>query len=385
VKYFPLVWSALWRTPAESLLTWLAVTVAFALFGLMIGANQTYQRVIDSARMDRLYVNSGGGDPLPIGLRQQLLRFDGVSGVGSFSGLDGYYQYPQNHAYVYAVDAGMRQGWSELPVSSAQWDQLSSRPSGLLVSQKLATQFNLKAGDALPIVSQPGLRADGDAAWRFEVLAVIPEVESFETGVMIGNYGYIDNARPLGKQGIVWGFRLAVKDPSRAAAIANKIDRYFANSATPTLTVPARIAAENMAHSTMDMATKTLFIAGAGLFMVLFVTANGIAQSVRDRIPEFAVLQTIGFRHSGIVALVFAEAAAQCLPGAILGMAVATILARWPLRFLPSQLAGMPTPTLSLMVFSWALVFAVLLAFVSSAIPAYKLRDLSVTDALAGR
>jgi putative ABC transport system permease protein len=279
----------------------------------------------------------------------------------------------------------MRQGWSELPVSSAQWDQLFSRPLGVLVSQKLATRFNLKPGDPFPIVSQSGLRADGDVAWRFEVLAVIPEVESFETGVMIGNYGYVDNARPLGKQGIVWGFRLAVTDPAHATAIANRIDRYFGNSATPTLTVPARIAAENMAHSSMDMANKTLFIAGAGLFMVLFVTANGIAQSVRDRIPEFAVLETIGFRHNGIVALVFAEAAAQCLPGAILGMALASVLARWPLRFLPSQLAGMPAPTLSPVVFTWALLFAVLLAFASSAIPAYRLRDLRVADALAGR
>jgi len=68
---------------------------------------------------------------------------------------------------------------------------------------------------------------------------------------MIGNYGYIDNARPPGKQGMVWGFRLAVTNPARATAITNKIDRYFANSDTPTLAMPARIAAENMAHSSI--------------------------------------------------------------------------------------------------------------------------------------
>ncbi len=36
-------------------------------------------------------------------------------------------------------------------------------------------------------------------------------------------------------------------------------------------------------------------IAGAGLFMILFLCANSIAESVRERIPEFAVLKTIGF------------------------------------------------------------------------------------------
>ncbi len=385
MKYFPLVWAALWRKPVETLLTWLAVTVAFALFGLMVGSHATYQRVIDSARMDRLYVNTGAGEPLTIGLRQRLIRFDGVTGVGSFTGLDGYYQDPHNRVYVYAVDEGMRIGWSEMPLTNAQWNHLIATPPGVFVTRKLADKLHLKAGDPLPLIARSGSRADGDVSWPFQVLGVIDEVPSFETGVIIGNYLYIDNSRPLSNQGMVYGFRLAVSDPSRAVAIALTIDRFFANSDTPTLSVPARIAAENMAHSAMDMATKTLFIAAAGLFMILFVTANGIAQSVRERVPEFAVLETIGFEHRAIIGLVFAEAAAQCVPGAIAGMALATLLARWPLRFLPAELAGIPVPTLSLPLFALAFMIAIALALASSAIPVVRLKDLRVTDALAGR
>lgn len=386
MKYSPLVWAALWRKPVEAVLTWLAVTVAFALFGLMVGSHATYQQVIDSARMDRLYVNAGADEPLPVGMRQQLSRFDGVTGVGSFSGLSGYFQDPHQGAYVYAVDDGMRLGWSEMPMSKAQWDQLLATPPGVFVSRKVAARLKVKAGDPLPIISQPGLRADGNLAWPFEVLGVIPEVPSFETGVIIGNYRYIDNSRPPDQQGKVWGFRLALSDPSRAVATALKIDRFYANSGTPTLSVPARIAAENMAHSSMDMATKTLYIAAAGLFMIVFVTANGIAQSVRDRIAEFAVLGTIGFGHRSIVALVFAEAAALCIPGAIAGMAIATLLRRWPLRFLPSEVARLvAVPTLSAAVFASALAFAILLALASAALPVMRLRKLRVSDALAGR
>jgi putative ABC transport system permease protein len=385
VKYFPLIWAALWRKPVETMLTWLAVSVAFALFGLMVGSNATYRQVIDSARMDRLYVNSGAGEALPIGLRQQLLRFKGVTGVGSFSGLDGYYQDPHKHVYVYSVDSGMRSGWSELPMSSAQWDQLLSRPAGVFMTQQVATRLGLKAGDTLPIITPSGLRADGDVAWPFEVLGIIAEVPSFEGGVAIGNYSYIDNSRPSGQQGKVWGFRLAVSDPTHAVATALSIDRFFANSDTPTLSVPARIAAENMAHSSMDMATKTLYIAAAGLFMILFVTANGIAQSVRERVPEFAVLETVGFGQRGIVGLVFAEAAAQCIPGAVVGMALATVLSRVPLRFLPAELAGIAVPTLSLSVFALALLAAAALALASAVIPVVRLRNLRINDALAGR
>ena len=37
MKYAPLIWSALWRKPTEAILSWLTVTAAFALFGLMVG------------------------------------------------------------------------------------------------------------------------------------------------------------------------------------------------------------------------------------------------------------------------------------------------------------------------------------------------------------
>ncbi|HXR90663.1 MAG TPA: hypothetical protein VN750_10310 [Steroidobacteraceae bacterium] len=41
MKYAPLIWSALWRKPADAVLTWLTVTVAFVLLGLMLGVNAT--------------------------------------------------------------------------------------------------------------------------------------------------------------------------------------------------------------------------------------------------------------------------------------------------------------------------------------------------------
>jgi ABC-type antimicrobial peptide transport system permease subunit len=106
---------------------------------------------------------------------------------------------------------------------------------------------------------------------------------------------------------------------------------------------------------------------------------------VRERVPEFAVLETVGFGHRGIIGLVFAEAALQCLPGAVVGMALATVLSRLPLRFLPSELAGIAVPTMSPPVFALALLVAMALALASSAIPVVRLRNLRVNDALAGR
>lgn len=69
MKYFPLVWAALTRKPARAILTLLSVTVAFTLFGLMIGMNASLQRIMDLARRDIVFVNPRFGDDLPVSMR----------------------------------------------------------------------------------------------------------------------------------------------------------------------------------------------------------------------------------------------------------------------------------------------------------------------------
>ena len=48
-------------------------------------------------------------------------------------------------------------------------------------------------------------------------------------------------------------------------------------------------------------------ILGAVFFTLLFLTGNTMMQSVRDRIPELAVLKTLGFSDEKVLSLVIAE------------------------------------------------------------------------------
>src|SRR5262249_19100553 len=117
---------------------------------------------------------------------------------------------------------------------------------------------------------------------------------------------------------------------------------------------------------------------------ILFLTANAIAQSVRERIPEFAVLKTIGFSDAGVMALVFAETALPCLAGAGLGM----LIAKWFIITLPRLLppgVGLPLPTLPLSVLAMAFGSAALVAAFSGLLPALRLKRLDVATALSGR
>ena len=102
----------------------------------------------------------------------------------------------------------------------------------------------------------------------------------------------------------------------------------------------------------LDLFGLTQDIALAGLVMILFLTANVIAQSVRERLPEFATLKTIGFsrprpdRAGGA-----GSGRCPAWPGAGLGVGLAAFLAASYPRVFPAQLRH-SHPTISPMVFA---------------------------------
>ncbi len=252
------------------------------------------------------------------------------------------------------------------------------------MSRKQADRWHLKTGDTFNIVSTVNKRADGANSWTFQVAAVTPDISYMEQGYMFGNYDYYDKARVLSYQGKTGQFRVKVADPAKTAEIAERIDNSFANSATPLQSITEKVAFDVSSNTGMDIAAVDRDIALSGMFMVLFLTANGIAQAVRERFAEFATLKTIGFSDNGVIALVFAEAALPCLLGAGLGIGLAQIVSIVMPRFLPPG-QGLPVPTMTVMVFVWAGVCAAVVAFASSALPALRLKQMDIATALSGR
>lgn len=387
MKLWPLVWSALWRKPVDATLVCLAVTAAFTLFGLMLGLHVTYRRLSDSMRQDRLYVNSrfpsATGVKMPVSMREKIAHIPGVTAVSASDRIRGYYQNPHNVARIWAVDKNTPLTAYNLQVTPAQWKLLFAMPTGVLISQKVAQRWHLRVGDPLPLIARWDPRADG-SPWVFQVLAIVPDPGS-SNGFIFANYDYVDSSRPPPDRGRAIEFDVAVSDPTRADDISVAIDATFINSGNPTITIPDKVAEENVQNSGISAAAVIWPVAGAGIFMILLVTANGIAQSVRERVPEFGVLSAMGFPVGTLCALVVLEAAVPCLAGSVLGTVLAAFLTWIPASTLPHDLQHIPAPSVSPLVAGWAIGLALVLALVASMPPVLRLYRLSVTDALAGR
>jgi putative ABC transport system permease protein len=383
MKYLPLVWAAIMRKPVQAILTLLSVTAAYILFGLTIGLNATFDRDLELARSDRIFTNVRFDGQLPIALARQIEKIPGVTNVGSDVVLRGYHREPTNRiGGILMVDDGMSKVLTEWPPTPEHWAQVRNNRTGIIVSRLRAQRFGLKKGDTFTIASPGTPKADGSRAWTFQVLEVVGDTQKMPEGFIIGNYNYLDQALAPAGRGKVDAIFVQVSDPARTAEIAQRIDALFANSASPTQSITEK-AAYDVTNTGLDVAAVDRNIALAGMFMALFLTANGIARSVRDRFVEFATLKTFGFSDASVIWLVFLEAAIPCMLGAAAGVAIAAMVPGVVQWLLPSL--GLPLPTVTATVFLWAVISSAVVALASSALPALRLRKMQVAAVLSGR
>lgn len=132
------------------------------------------------------------------------------------------------------------------------------------------------------------------------------------------------------------------------------------------------------------MAAAASAIALLGFAMILFLTGNALAQSVRARRAEFAVMRALGFSTAAIIALVWAEVLLPCLLGAIAGLVLTELVAVGLSLVLPPVMI-LPRPFTPPLLWGEGIAITALLALAAAAPTALRLARLDVAAALAGR
>jgi putative ABC transport system permease protein len=381
VKYLPLVWSGLWRKPARTLFTVLSIAVAFILFGILSGVDAGFAHALEVSRMDRLFTDSRFTAPMPLLYADQIASVPGVTVVAPRSGLFGYYQDPKNFVYVLCTDRRFFSLRPEITISGQQLDTLLKTRTGAAVSAEQARKYGWKVGDKIPIQTKTP-QADGNPVWTFDIVAIVDDRNyPGGGGWFIANYSYLDEGR-VTEKGTITRFLVRIKDPERGGQIGRQIDRLFANSPVATRTSSERSGAQAGVQYFGDVNFLTNAVLGAVFFMLLFLSGNTLLQSVRERVPEFAVLKALGFSDNKLMVLVVAESALLCLLAAAAGLVVSELIIPIVSRPLADFVLLLQMPWTAMLL---GLGLASIVAFLSSLLPAWRVKQLSVVDALAKR
>jgi putative ABC transport system permease protein len=357
--------------------------VAFLLFGVLHGVNAAIEDIIGAMSDTRLRIMSrvNISEALPLAHMPRIESVPGVEAVGFYNFFAGYYQDPTNGVDSGAIDVErLNATIPEIELSAEHIEAMRRTRNGALIGRDLAAQRGWKIGDRIPLQSAVWTRKDGASEWLFEVVGFYGSSSGkVPTTELWMNYDYFDEARAFGN-GTVTLYFVTISDAKRSAEIAEAIDEQFKNSPFETQSQNEKDWLRAQINQIGDLSSFINWIIGAVFFTLLFLTGNTMMQSVRERIPELAVLKTYGFSNTAVTSLVFAEALLLCLLAGGIGLGVASIVSPALYRLIDAGGISLPAS-----VFVVGIVFAALVALVSALPPARRVQRLSIVDALAGR
>ena len=384
MKYFPLVWATLWRKKARTIFTLLSVTVAFLLFGVLETVDYAFGHAgAGITGADKLITTNKYSIvlSLPFSDTQQIRSVPGVAEVSWLTWFGAYYQESKNFVFAVPIDADtyFKLHKDEFIVSDEQMQAYRNTRTGALVNVALMKQFGWKVGDKLPLHSTIWTQKDNSLDWTFDIVgsfdAKDPTQASQQASSIWFHYEYFDEGRSFGRGTVGW-FEERISDPSQSLDVANRIDALFANSSNETKTQPANDFAMTFIKQFGDIGFVLRAILSAVFFALLFLTGNTMMQSVRERIPELAVLKTLGFGDGKVLTLVLAEALLLCLIAAVIGLALSYAA-------LPVIKQGLQGVELSPIALIPGIGAAAMLALIVGLPPALRAMRLNIVDALA--
>lgn len=361
-------------------LTLASIAVAFILFCLVEALQYALVGGVNLAGQDRLMTMHRLSfiQPLPRSYLERVHATEGVRSAVSFSWFGGYYKDEKTQVYSYPVlgEELLQEVYPEIAIPPQQFKTWLSNRSGAVVGRSLADAQGWKIGDVVPIRSSIYFKADGSNTWDMKIDAIF-ESTSGDTNGLYFHFDYF-NEGITNKDNIGWiGLRL--KDKNQAAQVAAKVDALFANSSAETKTSTEKAFIQGFANQMGNISAIVTVIVVAVFFTMLLVTANSMAQSVRERTSEIGVMKTLGFTSAQVMWLVLAESLLITFLGGLLGLGLGTLfvngIAAAVKQFLP--LLTVPAPAYAL-----ALACMVLLGLLSGALPCWQAWQLKITDAL---
>lgn len=380
MKFLPLVWRSLLRRKVRTLFTALSILVAFVLFGALMALRGAFSLGVDLAGADRLVMIQKVSfiQPLPLSYQNRIAATDGVAAVTHNSWFGGIYQDPRNFFAQIAVEPEpFLAMYPEYVLSDEAKQTWFGNRTGAIVGRALADRFGWEVGDRVPLQATIWQKADG-SAWEFTIDGI------YEAGTpgtdltqMFFQYDYLNEGRQFGQDLVGW-YVVRVQRPEEADRVAQRLDALFANSPSETKTSTEKAFVQAFASQIGDIGAIMIAILVTVLFTILIVAGNTMAQSIRERTNELAVLKTLGFTDGKVLSLVLLESCLLAVVGGGLGLALAWLV----------TLGGDPTngllPSFYLrprdLVLGAGLIVALGLA--AGLLPAWQASRLRIVDAL---
>lgn len=389
MKYMHLIWAALFRRKSRTFLTLVSIVAAFLLFGMLDATRAAFSSGGDSViGVDRLITTSRYSiiQSLPASLVTRMEAIPGVKTVGHANWFGGIYQDPKNFVLSFAVSDNYIDIYHEIELSADQRKAFETTRTGAIVGAALAKRFGWKVGDKIPLQSTIFPQKNGDKTWPFDIVGIYTPARGAANGMdqqFLFHHKYFQEANAYQSVGSTVGWYIVqLTGADKGDSVAKAIDALSANSDHETKTQTEQAFNASFAKQLGDIGLIVSAIMGAVFFTLILLTGNTMAQAVRERTNELAVLKTIGFSSRSVLGMVLSEGVLLLVLGGVVGLAFAALLVPIVAKGSGGMLNLPPIGTQTWLV---GLVLMVVIGALVGALPALRAMRLNIVDALAGR
>ncbi|HZF96046.1 MAG TPA: ABC transporter permease [Allosphingosinicella sp.] len=379
-----LAWRNLMRHRLRAALMLFSVSIAFVLYGTLFGLN-TLLGGGDIAGGRDLIVHHRANilQTLPAHYRDSIVQVPGIESIAAVSIIGGYVGERANKVPTLMVDPEpylAQNGDGIVLPADQRADFLASRDA-VIVDAQTAEANRWSVGDRIVVTSEISPHVDGGFDWPFRIAGIYTAAkpEDAITGAF-GRIDYFNAAAAVGRDRVHW-FSVRTRDASANDRIAGTVDTRFANSEAETRTEPAAAMARAFLTQVVDFTLVIRLVVGAAFATILMIVGNTVALGVRQRRREFGVMRALGFGARQVAAVVVAESLIVAVVGALLGLALSSLL----LALMSAGITG-AAPTLSslpLGVLASGLGIAALFGTATALLPTYRAARISPAEAFS--
>jgi len=329
-RWLPLVWANLRRRKLRLVFTFISILLAFLMFGMLDALRTSLSQAVNLAGADRLMLQSKVNITVsnPRSHYEKVKAVPGVRAVAPFNWFGGVYKDSKQQIQVQATDPEeFMKVYPEVHLKPEELAAWKNDRQAIVIGQALADQYGWKIGQRIPLRSDIWRKTDGTDTWEFNIVGIYTvEGSGWDKRSAMFQYDYFNESLQFGKDLVGW-MVIKVANPDDSDKIASRIDMMFANSSNETKTATERVFIKQFLDQVGNIGLILVSVTTAVFFTMLLVTANTMAQSVRERTNEIGVLKTLGFSGESILSLVLLESLFLTFTGGLAGLALAWLIA----------------------------------------------------------
>ena len=322
------------RNKLRASLTILGMTIAILAFGLLRTFIAAWYAGVEASSATRLVTRNAVSIvfPLPISYQEKIRQVNGVKMVSHGTWFGGVYIDEKHFFPNFAVEPKTYfELYPEFILSPKEKEAFLEDRKGFVAGRKLVSKHGWKIGD---IVTLRGLIFVGN--WDFVLRGIYRgKDETTDETQFFFHWDYLNEG--LKKRGHVWAdqvgfYMVGVAQPDLSTEVSITIDQQFKNSLAETLTETEKAFQQGFIAMSGAIVTAIQIVSFVVIIIIMAVVANTMSMTTRERIGEYAILKTLGFRGGHIAGLIFGESlvitATGCLLGVLLLFPTARIISK---------------------------------------------------------